>query len=172
MIITPSNIESFHSLNDNGLKFLQFMNALVHANCCHLGLLISDIQQSGRVCLETSGVDTQISVALPDIEIFSAPTCWKYVEKLPSLRDTIASQENIEKAIASTVGKRYASQLIKQGYGYRIATPQRLSDSEIAEWHKIFAPLTNNNFMLFGAVEIAEWANRYSRVSDRFWTLD
>jgi hypothetical protein len=154
--------KDFLLLRDGGGQpFTAFVDALIRAHGFVYGVGEAEILTSLRTNIADGGVDTEVQRAMPGDSsgFLLEPTCWQY--KARQYAD-ITDNDLLEE-----IEKRYAKQLIENGYAYRFAICDDMPAEKQTGWEQL---LTNRAHQMnpqapaarvVTASQLAAWANRY-----------
>ncbi len=165
--ITPTELRSLRG--GGGEPFAGFVNTLLRAQSFKYGIPDSAISTSRQQNVGDGGVDAQINQGA-DVDKtgrLRCPSAWQY--------KAVGSKGITEDSVCKEIEKRYAAQLVKEGYGYRICvcselTPEKKEKLEKALNEKATSinPSAKTCYVL-SASDLADWANRLPGVVGSFF---
>ncbi len=152
-----------------GQPFTEFVNSVLSVEAFLLGIPASQIAMTLRVNVGDGGVDSRIDhgAASDRTGWLGVPSAWQYkAEEGKRVSDV---------SIGKEVEKRYATELVQRGYGYRVCvcdelTPER--KDELARDLNLRAKKINPAAPLcfvISASDLASWASRFASVGGRFF---
>jgi hypothetical protein len=156
------NQKDFLLLRDGGGQpFTGFVDGLIRIHGYVYGVGEAEILTSLRTSIEDGGVDTQARRAFPGdpTGYLLVPTCWQY--KAQAYK-TISGAKLLEE-----IHKRYAKELIGQGYGYRLAICDDMPPEKQAAWENLLTEAAREihpaapEARVATASQLASWANAY-----------
>jgi len=147
-----------------GQRFAEFVDRLVCGEAARAGLGQSEVLTQLRVNIGDGGVDTQVNKALSidPLGWFDVPTCWQYKsEDAPS-----------DSKLKKEIKKKYVSDLIRQGFGYRFCilgdlTPEKTKYIEdlLAKEARTISQSASPPKVINGA-HLRHWAERFPSIVD------
>ncbi len=167
LIINSSNI--FPLRTPGGDRFTEFVDALIRTEAYIQSVPLSEMSTNLRTNLGDKGVDTEVRQSMPNSQTgwLSVPTTWQY--KGTEFRNIS------EKDLREEVNKKYSTELIQKGYGYRFCICDDLTSTKKSDWEKILneeiakinpdAPPSK----VITASDLAAWASQYSAIVVRFF---
>lgn len=165
--------QDFLLLRDGtGQRFTAFLDALIRAHGFVHGVGEAVILTSLRTPIADGGVDTEVQRAMPgeSTGFLLEPTCWQYKAR------QFADISDID--LIKEVEKRYAQQLIENGYAYRFAICDDMPAEKQTGWEEL---LTNRARQMnprapvarvVTASQLAAWANQYPALLPAHFRFD
>ena len=156
------NQKDFVLLRDGGGQpFTEFVDGLTRTHGYVHGIGEAEILTSLRTSIADGGVDTQVRLPFPNdpTGYLLVRTCWQYKAQGYS---TISDPKLVEE-----INKNYASELITQGYGYRLAICDDMPAEKQTAWEALLTRESRKinptapEARVATASQLASWANAY-----------
>jgi len=148
-----------------GEPFARFLNSLIRAHAYVLRIPDTQISTTVRTNIADGGVDTAIHAAAPNDTTGRVAVCTAWQFKATSYREV--SDQDLRKEI----GKSYAGELIKKGYGYRFCICDDPPDRKKADWEAILTTESRRfnigapTAQVLTASDLAVWASRFPAIA-------
>lgn len=165
--VTADDIKRLQS--NAGLEFAVFVDALIWTELSLQNIQLSELLTCQNTTAPDGGVDTHVKVGLQNDPTgwLTVPSCWQY--KASDASSFAPSQ------IPSEVKKPNSKDLIKNGFGYRVAICDSLSETMRRSRQKALEKAVhkiNRNApapVIVTADHFARWANKYPAIVIRFF---
>lgn len=146
-----------------GEFFTAFCDSLLRIECLRAGIPLLALATNQRTVKKDGGVDTRMDGTGHDVlGVLGEKTIWQY--------KATASGDIGPADLEKEVNKPYATELIKQGYAYRLAICDDLPDQTRVEWEAVLAKqITAINAeapspKVVTAGHLAAWASEFPAV--------
>ena len=166
--IQPSNIRGLRLLGQSD-RFTAFMNALLRASARRYSVTDNLIRTTVRMTVPDGGVDGAIDTVVngDDTGWLTCPSAWQFKAQ--------PYKGLTPKKLRNEINKPYTKELIKNGYGYRLAICDGMTPERKGAWNKLLldeaVKIASNAQppMVVTEDDLAQWANRFPGVCIAFF---
>ncbi|MCA9609202.1 MAG: hypothetical protein KC619_26555 [Myxococcales bacterium] len=169
-ILEISGSEIVRTFKSDGQRFTEFVDDLIVGLALRNGVPRSSVQTNVRTNLADGGVDTEVTVAIPNDPFgycSGVQTIWQY--KARPYADI--SDNDLKKEIAG----KYCKKKIEDGYGYRVAISDDMPSEKQTEWRGLLTAEARKfnpqapAALVATASQLATWASSLGGIRAKYY---